>query len=186
VQRLLRWLGVVVILAGVARMGMTPAALIWGSDSHQELLFAYIADLLMAVGAIALFLPQMKQTGILGFAAVFITAIGNIIISGEQYGIWAYGTLAEEGLFVSITGMMIGIGMMLGTILLAFVTFRAKVFPLWNVLLFVVMLVSFGIPGLESWFALFWGLAYGAMGYTIVTGNYRNKEAAGASMNFAS
>lgn len=184
IQKVVKWLGVIVIVAGIMRMGMTPAALIWGSDSHQELLCAYIADLLMAIGAIALYLPQMKQTGMLGFAAVFITAIGNIIISGEQYGIWAYGAYAEKGLFVNITGMFIGIGMMLGTILLAVVTFRAKVFPLWNVLLFVVMLVSFGIPGLESWFAFFWGLAYGAMGYTIVTGNYRDKEAA-ASLNFA-
>jgi len=185
-QKILKWLGVVVILAGIARMGMTPAALIWGSDSHQELLCGYIAAILMAFSSIALYLPQMKETRTLGFAAAFITAAGNIIISGQQYGIWAYGKYADESLFVNVTGMLVGIGMMLGTVLLAFVTFRAKVFPLWNVLLFVVMLVSFGIPGLESWFALFWGLAYGAMGYTIVSGNYRNKEAAAASLHVAS
>lgn len=185
-QKIVKWLGVVVILAGIARMGMTPAALIWGSDSHQELLCGYIAAILMAFSSIALYLPQMNETRTLGFAAAFITAAGNIIISGQQYGIWAYGTYADEGLFVNVTGMLVGIGMMLGTVLLAFVTFRAKVFPLWNVLLFVVMLVSFGIPGLESWFALFWGLAYGAMGYTIVSGNYRNKEAVAASLHVAS
>jgi hypothetical protein len=37
-----------------------------------------------------------------------------------------------------------------------------------------------------NWFALFRGLAYGDLGYAIVSGKYRNKEAAAASLNFGS
>ncbi len=177
VEKIVKWLGFVCILAGLSRMGMTPTGLIWGMDSAPELKCGYIASLLMGVCSIALYLPQSKETGFLGFIAAFVTSAGNIIIAGELYGIFAYGSYAEEGLFTSITGMLIGISMMVGTILIAFVTFRAKVFPLWNAILFVLILVSFGIPFLEDWFAFFWGLAYVGMGYTICTGKYNKKEA---------
>ncbi|MBD0379005.1 hypothetical protein [Paenibacillus sedimenti] len=55
-------------------------------------------------------------------------------------------------------------GLLLGTILLGILTFRAKVFPRWTVLLIVIMLISFGLPGFERWFALFWGVTYMAVG----------------------
>jgi hypothetical protein len=169
-------LGFICILAGLARMGMTLASLIWGMDSAQELTTGYIASLLMAVGTLAFYLPQIKETGVLGFIAVLVASIGNITISGQQYGIFAYGSYAKDGLFVGMTGMVVGIGMMLGTILIAVVTYRGKVFPRWNVIPFVVMLISFGIPFLQDWFAFFWGLAYIVMGYTICAGNYSKKE----------
>lgn len=169
-------LGFICILAGLARLGMTPASLIWGMDSAQELTTGYIASLLMAVGTVAFYLPQMKESGVTGLCAVLISSIGNITISGQQYGIFAYDSYAKSGLFVSITGAVVGIGMMLGSILIAFITFRAKVFPRWNVILFVVMLVSFGIPFLQDYFAFFWGLAYIGMGYTICSGNCSRKE----------
>lgn len=169
-------LGFICILAGLARLGMTPASLIWGMDSAQELTTGYIASLLMAVGTVAFYLPQMKESGVTGLCAVLISSIGNITISGQQYGIFAYDSYAKSGLFVSITGAVVGIGMMLGSILIAFITFRAKVFPRWNVILFVVMLVSFGIPFLQDYFAFFWGLAYIGMGYTICSGSYSRKE----------
>ncbi|MBD0381053.1 hypothetical protein [Paenibacillus sedimenti] len=175
-EKVVKWLGFICILAGVSRMGMTPAGLIWGWDSPLELSFGYTASVLMAVCSFAFYLAQSKETGVLGFVTAFIASVGNAVISGQQYGIFAYETYADKGLFVNITGMIVGIGMMAGTILLAFVTFRAKVFPRWNVLLFIIMLVSFGIPFLQDWFAFFWGLAYAGMGYTICTGKYLKKD----------
>lgn len=186
IDKVVKWLGFICILAGLTRMGMTPSGLIWGWDSAPELAFGYTASILMAVGTIAFFLPQSKETGVLGFIAVIISSVGSAVISGQQYGIFAYASYAEKGMFVNITGILVGIGMMLGTILVAFVTFRAKVFPLWNVLLFVVMLVSFGIPFLQDWFAFFWGLAYVGMGYTISTGKYSKKEAAATNFEITS
>ncbi|MDF2647341.1 MAG: hypothetical protein K0Q73_3146 [Paenibacillus sp.] len=165
---------------------MTPTSLIWGGDSPQELVFGYAASVLMAVCTIVLFIPQSRETGVLGFIAALIASLGNAVISGQQYGIFAYASYAEKGMFVNITGMVVGIGMLVGTILLAFVTFRAKVFPRWNVLFFVLMLISFGIPILQDWFAFFWGLAYMGMGYTICLGKYMKKESAAKNMGIAS
>lgn len=179
-EKVVKTMGFICILAGLARMGMTPTSLIWGFDSAQELTTGYIASLLMAIGTVAFFLPQMKETGVWGLIAVLISSIGNIVISGQQYGIFAYGSYVKDGLFVGITGAIVGIGMMLGTILIAFITFRAKVFPRWNVILFAVMLVSFGIPFLQDLFAFFWGLAYIGMGYTICSGKYARKETIGS------
>jgi hypothetical protein len=49
VEKSIKWLGLVSILAGIARMGMTPAGLIYGGDSKQELTFALIASILMGI-----------------------------------------------------------------------------------------------------------------------------------------
>lgn len=55
VERTIKWLGLVCILAGIARMGMTPAGLIYGSDSKQELAFALTASIFMGISSINLF-----------------------------------------------------------------------------------------------------------------------------------
>ena len=69
VEKSVKWLGLVCILAGIARMGMTPSGLIFGSDSKQEITFALIASILMGISSINLFLAQSKKTGILGLIA---------------------------------------------------------------------------------------------------------------------
>ncbi|MFD1738641.1 hypothetical protein ACFSCX_19150 [Bacillus salitolerans] len=171
------------ILAGVVRLSMTPTGLIWGTDSTPELLCGYIASILMAFSSIAFYLPQAKQTGVLGLISIFLLTLGNILISGDIYGILGYGDYAEDNVFTMITGMTIGIGMAIGTLLLAYVTIRAKVFPIWIPILHILTVLTLSIPFLSDWFAFVWGLAYVAMGYTVYSGNFKKNESTNLYVN---
>ncbi|MEH7416177.1 hypothetical protein V7266_12910 [Neobacillus drentensis] len=172
VERTVKWLGLICILAGIARMGMTPSGLIFGSDSKQELACALIASILMGISSINLFLAQAKKAGILGFIATLLLSVGNIILAGGFYGFFAFGELPKPGTFVNIVESLAYPGLLLGTLILMIVTFRANHFPRWYIAIFALMLLSLGVPFLGDYFAFFWGLTYVAMGYTIFTEKY--------------
>jgi hypothetical protein len=174
-EKVVKWLGFGCILAGIARMGMTPAGLIFGSDRKQEITFALIASILMGVTSINLYLAQARETKIFGFIAVLLLSVGNIMLAGGFYGMFAYGHFAKPGTFVNIADSLSHIGLLLGTLILMIVTFRAKVFPRWYIVIFALMLLSLGIPFLGDFFAFFWGFTYAAMGYTIFTNKHPNK-----------
>jgi len=169
VEKSVKWLGLVCILAGITRMGMTPAGLIYGGDSKQEITFALIASILMGISSFNLYLSQSRQTGVFGFIAALLLSVGNIILASGFYGFFAYGSLPKPGTFVNIAESLTYPGLLLGTIILMIVTFRAKLFPRWYIVIFILMILSLGIPFLGDWFAFFWGLTYVAMGYTIFT-----------------
>lgn len=168
-ETVVKWLGMICLLAGIARMGMTPAAYMWGTDSVQELTVGFIACVLMSVGTIALYLAQSKETGVIGFISILGIIIGNIITSGMVWTILSLGSVPEtENLVVLISRMFSMVGLLLGTLVFTIVSFRAKVFPRWVVFLFVLMMGSMALPLEDNkWFAFFWGLAYVGFGYSI-------------------
>lgn len=177
--KILRWLGMICLVAGIARMGMTPTSLAWGTDSPQELTFGYIACVLMSVGSIALYLAQSRETGVLGFVSVLGIVIGNVLTTALVFTTFIIDTAQNppEGLAVAITGMGNMIGMMGGTLLLTILTFRAKVFPTWVPILFVIMMASMFLPIADNkYFAFFWGLAYVGAGWCIWTGRLKPRE----------
>ncbi|WP_160724295.1 hypothetical protein [Bacillus sp. USDA818B3_A] len=174
VERTIKWLGLICILAGIARIGMTPAGLLFGADSKQELAFALAASILMGISSINLFLAQAKKAGIFGFIATLLLAMGNIILAGGFYGFFAFGELPKPGTFVNIIESLAYPGLLLGTLLLMIVTYRANLFPRWYIAIFALMLLSLGIPFLGDYFAFFWGFTYVLMGYTIFTEKYVN------------
>ncbi|MGJ7909920.1 hypothetical protein [Neobacillus sp. LXY-1] len=177
VEKVVKVLGFIAFLGGIARIGMTPSGLIWGSDSTPELACAFAASILMSLSSIALFMSQSKKTGVFGLIAGLLLALGNLMLAGIFYGIFSYGDYSKEGLFVSVSNSMGYGGLLLGTIILLIVTFRAKVFPRWYAIAFVLQLVCLGIPFLGDYFALFWGLTYVLMGFSIFTGKGYRKEA---------
>lgn len=171
--RVLRWLGMICLLAGIARIGMTPAAIIWGTDSGPELTFGYVACILMAVGSIAGYLVQSKETGWLGFISVLAITIGNVLTTALLFAVFILGPSAPkpDSLAMAITGMGSMIGLTGGTLLFAIMTFRAKVFPRWVAVLYVIMILSAFLPVEDNvYMAFFWGLAYVGMGFCIWTG----------------
>lgn len=176
-EKIVKVLGFISILAGLSRIGMTPSGLIWGTDSMQELACAFIASILMSISSIALFMSQSRETGVFGFIAGLLLSLGNLMLAGIFYGKFAYGDFAAEGLFVNVSNSFGYGGLLLGTIILMIVTFRAQVFPRWFIAMFLFMLASLGIPFLGDYFAFFWGLTYVVMGYTIVTGKHYNNSA---------
>lgn len=174
VEKVIKGLGVIAFLGGIARMGMTPSGLIWGSDSIPELSFAFAASILMAISSVTLFMAQSRKTGVLGFISTLLLTVGNLMLAGIFYGIFSYGDYPKDGLFVNISNSIGYGGLLLGTIILLIVTFRANVFPRWYGIVFLLMLASLGFPFLGDYFAFFWGLTYVLMGYSIFTGKGYN------------
>lgn len=171
--RVIRWLGMICLLAGISRMGMTPSSLIWGTDSSPELTVGFIASILMSVGTIATFIVQSRETGVGGFITVLAIIIGNIVTTCVLWSMIesADPSMNPDGVAFTILHMLLFIGLTGGTLVFTFQSYRANVFPRWIIALLVMMLLSMALPTEDNkYFAFFWGLAYAGMGYTIWTG----------------
>jgi hypothetical protein len=169
-KQVVKALGMICLLAGIARIGMTPTSIVWGTDSVQELTFGFIACVLMSVGTIVTYMVQSRETGVTGFVTTLAIIVGNIVTTAMLWSGFASGdpNSNPEGVLVTVSRMMTMIGLMGGTLVFTILTFRAKVFPRWVPVLLVLMLVSIALPIEDNkWFAFFWGLAYVGMGYCI-------------------
>lgn len=168
--KVIKWLGLGCILAGLARMGMTPASVVWGYDSVQELSFGLTACILMGITSIAMYMVQSKQTGILGLISVIVIMAGNIITGCILWGYMQYGHYGdEESILRLITTIISSGGVLGGWALLIVMSWLAKVFPRWVVVSMSLMFFSIAIPW-TGIFAFFWGLPYVIMGYYIWSG----------------
>lgn len=167
------------LLAGIARIGMTPTSFIWGTDSMPELVFGYIACILMSVGTIAIYQVQSKETGVTGFISTLGIIIGNVVTTALLFTAFVMDPSGPkpEGAVVVISGMINMIGLTGGTVLFTILTYRAKVFPRWIALLNVLMILSMFLPIADNkLFAMFWGLTYVGMGYCIWTGKLNSRS----------
>ncbi|TMV53088.1 hypothetical protein FE783_02575 [Paenibacillus mesophilus] len=188
-KQVVKALGMICLLAGIARIGMTPTSIIWGTDSVQELTFGLIACVLMSVGTIATYMVQSRETGVTGFVTTLAIIIGNIITTAMVWSAFASGDPATnpEGVLITVSRMINMIGFMGGTLVFAILTFRAKVFPRWVAGLLVLMILGAFLPVEDNkWFAFFWGLAYVGMGYCIWAEKLNNasaKSEAGGTMS---
>lgn len=168
--RVTKWLGFGCIMAGLARMGMTPTSLVWGFDSVQELSFGFVACILMGITSIAMYSVQSKQTGILGLISVIGVMVGNIITACILWGVLQYGHYGDEKSLLRLITTIVSTGGVLGGwVLLMVLSWRAKVFPRWVVATMGLMFLSMAIPW-TGIFAFFWGLPYVIMGYYISSG----------------
>jgi len=179
-KQVYKWLGMICILAGLMRIGMTPSALIWGSNSPQELTFGVIACVLMSIGTIVTFLVQSRETGVTGFITILAMIAGNIIMTALVWYSFVSGRPDEdpEGLVFTIGSMIAMIGFLGGTLVFTILTFWAKVFPRWVAALYLLMLLTAILPIDDNkYFPFFWGLAYVGAGSCIFAGNLRGKSA---------
>ncbi|WJH33642.1 hypothetical protein N6H14_27075 [Paenibacillus sp. CC-CFT747] len=171
--RVIQWLGMICLLAGLSRMGMTPSSMIWGTDSIQELTFGIIASILMSVGTIAIYMVQARETGVAGFITVMGIILGNISTACMLWPLIQSGaTPAEpEGIAVNILRLLMMVGLTGGTLAFTFLSYRANIFPRWVIVLLVLMLLSMVLPVEDNkYMAFFWGLTYVGMGYAIWRG----------------
>ncbi|TVY11269.1 hypothetical protein [Paenibacillus cremeus] len=171
--RAIPWLGMICLLAGLSRMGMTPSSLIWGTDSLPELTCGIVASILMTVGTLAVYLVQSREIGTIGFISVLGIMIGNIAIT---FMLWSAILSIDpasppDGAVFTLLHLLALIGLTGGTLLFTILSYRANVFPRWVIVLLVMMHFSMVLPvGDNKYFAFFWGLAYVGMGYTVWAG----------------
>lgn len=179
-KQFIKWLGMICILAGISRIGMTPTSLIWGTDSPQELTFGFIACILMSVGTIVTYMVQSRETGVTGFITTLAIIIGNIVTTAMVWTQFTLGAGAPmpEGTLVNISRAIMMVGLMGGSLLFAILTFRAKVFPRWVPALLVLMILNIFLPIADNkYFAAFWGLSYVGMGYCVWAGKLNQSAA---------
>ncbi|MGE5703001.1 MAG: hypothetical protein ACM32O_10755 [Clostridia bacterium] len=177
-KQVVKWLGMICLLAGITRMGMTPTSIIWGTDSPQELTFGFIACVLMSVSTIVTYMVQSRETGVTGFVSTLAIIVGNIITTAMVWYTFVSGNSQNpDTLLVTISRMFNMVGFLGGTLVFTIVSFRANVFPRWVSVLLALVLVSMFLPVEDNkYFAFFWGLAYVGMGYCIFTGKLRNQS----------
>lgn len=174
-EQIVRWLGLGCIVAGIARMGMTPTSIIWGYNSPEELSFGFVACVLMAFTSLAFYMVQSKETGVLGLITVLGIMIGNMLTACTLFGYAHYGTFGDEDALLRKAIMLImSVGVLGGALALPILSWRAKVFPRWVIVVMVLMPASIALP-FDGAFAFFWGLPYVAMGYYIWTGKLNNQ-----------
>lgn len=172
IHKAIAGLGFAAVAGGVARMAMTPFALIWGTDSAPELWAGLIACWLMAVGSLGLFLFQSSRTGLLGFASSVALAVANMITSCL---VWSTMLGAEQSGYEAVRTID-NVLMLFGLIAFGFVTWRAGKLPRWAAILLVVWPFLSYVPLLSNYIALLWGLAYIGLGLPVWLG--REKGAA--------
>lgn len=180
-EQVVKWLGLGCIIAGIARMGMTPSSMIWGFDSPGELTFGIIACILMSFTSFAFYMVQSKETGVLGLITVLGIMIGNMMTTCIIWSYLIHGNYGDEEALLNVaTGIISSVGVLGGALVLPILSWRAKVFPLWVIILMVMMLASLALAE-SGWFAFFWGLPYVGMGYCIWTGKLNRKSAVSQS-----
>ncbi|CAG7655033.1 hypothetical protein ACFQI7_32920 [Paenibacillus allorhizosphaerae] len=160
--------GLIAVLGGVARMLMTPGALIWGSDSMPELWAGLIACYLMAIGSIGIYMYEAVRTGVLGFIGCLLLSLGNMMTGCLVWSTILKAEPSEAALFLPIVNNAL---MLIGLVLFSFVTFRAGQLPRWAAVMLLIWVFLGFIPALSSWLTLLWGLAYVGLGYPVWRNN---------------
>lgn len=163
-EKMMKWVAVIAIIAGVIRMVMTPMALIYGMNTPPEMWPGFIACALMTIGAFALYLVQAEKIGKLGLIAFLLLTIGNILVTNGAFMTLAGYEPKPELMFINILMMAT---LVLGSVLFAIVTYRAKVLPRSGavfMILFVLMMFS---PA-GDFLPIAWGLSYILLGYGVL------------------
>ncbi|MFC5701950.1 hypothetical protein ACFPVX_11685 [Cohnella faecalis] len=174
VESMTKALAWIAILGGIARIGMSPSAVIWGTDSDQELTFAMIACCLMTIGWFGIHYYQSHKTGVTGFISYVLITLSNTLTTCL---VWSQimgsntGTLKETVLSINSGAAL------LGMIMFAIQTVRARIYPVWPVALFLLFPVASFIPLVTEWATTLWGLAYIGFGlYIVADKTVKNKS----------
>ncbi|MCD9020366.1 hypothetical protein [Cohnella silvisoli] len=169
-ERIMKGLALIAILGGIARIGMAPCATIWGEDSIQELLFALVACILMGIGIFGIYFHEAHRIGTIGFISVLMIAISSTITTCL---VWSamLGVGTEDNDYVMPLKNINSLLALLGMIGFCVQTIRARIYPIWTVVLFLLFPVMSFIPAVTDWATAVWGLSYVGFGYYA----YKNK-----------
>lgn len=172
IEKAVRWFAFVAMIGGISRIGMTPSSYIWGGDSDQELICAFIANILMVFGTFGLYLVQVKESGKFGFISFTILELGLILVTCTVWSSMLHVSPWEWGV---VKGFEIASGM-LGLLLFPIASLKAGVLPKWACILLIAMLPVGVIPMFEKIVAFLWGVAYIGMGYAVWSSKSKTKE----------
>jgi len=159
-------LGLIAIAGGIARILMTPFALVWGQDSMPELWAGLVACFLMAIGTLGIYMYQSVRTGKIGLIGCLLLALSNMITSCL---VWSTMLQAEPsaGGGVTLLPLMNEVIMLIGVLVFSISSFQARKLPDWATLALLLWFFLGYVPALSVWVTPLWGLAYIGYGYTV-------------------
>jgi len=168
-EKITKWLAVIAILGGITRIGMAPSAVIWGTDSIQELLFGFTACVLMGIGIFGVYQYQAHRMGAAGFVSVLFIAASSTLTAGL---VWStmLGVTAEEHRYVGPMQSVNSLLALVGMLIFCYLTVRARIYPVWTVVLFLLFPVLSFIPLVSNYATVVWGLSYIGFGYYAFAG----------------
>lgn len=159
VAKVIKSLGIIALLGGIARICMAPSAYIWGSNSMPELISGFIACILMGIGIIGVYLYQAPRSSILGLISVLIISITSSLTVAL---VWnnMLGLLPEDHNYISTLLPINSILTLIGQIMFSMTSIRARVYPIWSLILFIVYPAIYFIPTVSDLGSVAWGLCY--------------------------
>ena len=159
VKQAIKGLAIIALLGGIARICMMPSAYIWGSDSMPELISGFAACVLMGIGIIGVYLYQAPRSSILGLISVLIISVSSALTAAL---VWnnMLGLLPEDHDYISTLLPINSALTLVGQIVFAATAIRARVYPIWSLILFIVYPGIFFIPSVSDLGSVAWGLCY--------------------------
>lgn len=167
VKQIIRILGVVALLGGIARICMAPSAYIWGADSMPELVSGFVACVLMGIGIIGVYLYQAPRSGLLGLISVLLLSVSSSLTAAL---VWnnMLGLLPEDHSYISMLLPINSILTLIGQIVFSITAIRARIYPIWSLILFIVYPGIYFIPAMSDLGSVSWGLCYVVFAYYIL------------------
>jgi hypothetical protein len=167
VKQVIRSLGIIALIGGIARICMTPSAYIWGSNSMPELISGFVACILMGIGIIGVYLYQAPRIGILGWFATLFLSISSALTAAL---VWnnMLGVLPEDHSYISTLLPINSALALIGQLVFSITSIRARVYPVWALIVFIVFPVVYFIPVIGDLGSTLWGLCYIVFAYSML------------------
>jgi len=173
VKQVIRGLGIIALLGGIARICMAPSAYIWGSNSMPELISGFVACVLMGIGIIGVYLYQTPKSGMLGFISVLMLSVSSSLTVAL---VWNNMLGLEEHDYIAAVQPINSILTLVGQIVFGISAIRARVYPIWSLILFIVYPGIYFIPAVEDLGSVAWGLCYVVFAIYILLGRTRSPK----------
>lgn len=163
-KHVIKGLAVVAILGGIARIGMAPSSYIWGPDSMPELVCGFIACILMGIGIIGVYLHSLPKTGIFSFMSTLLISIGSMLTVAL---VWSnmLGIPTDADPIIQPVLNANSIMTLIGQLVFSIAMMRARIFPLWTLILFIIYPAIYFIPAVSNFGSVAWGLCYIVFGW---------------------
>lgn len=158
-KQAIRGLAVIALLGGIARICMAPSAYIWGSDSMPELISGFAACILMGIGIIGVYLYQVPRSGAAGLISALVISVGSSLTAAL---VWnnMLGLLPEDHQYISTLLPINSALTLIGQIVFGIASIRARVYPVWSLILFMIYPGIYFIPAVSDLGSVAWGLCY--------------------------
>lgn len=171
-NQVIKSLSIIALLGGVARICMAPSAYIWGGNSMAELVCGFVACVLMGIGIIGIYLYQVPRSNMLGLIATLFLSVSGVLTAAL---VWnnMLGVLPEDHNYISTLLPINSALTMIGQIMFSVTAIRARVYPIWLLVLFIVYPGIYFIPGISDLGSVAWGLCYILFAYYILQGRTR-------------